>query len=74
MLVFATSSDTAVNNALDLIEADLKIAVVTATERLNAVLAGNPPDTRALHNHLSDLHRMAAQIDENTARRQRDSR
>lgn len=63
------STDPAVNDALDLIESDLKDALNTAIGRLNAVLDGSPSDTRVLHSHLSDLHGLAAQIDRNTERR-----
>lgn len=66
---YGTTTDAAVNNALDLIESDLKEAVVTAIGRLNAVLDGQPTDTRVVHSHLADLHGLAAQIDQNTSRR-----
>lgn len=68
-IAFGTTTDPTVNNALDIIEGDLKTAVVTAIERLNSVLDGDPTDTRVVHGHLSDLHRLAAQIDQNTTKR-----
>lgn len=66
---FGVAETTAVNNALDLIEAELKPALMIAAERLNAVLATYPDDTAVVHSHLSDVHALAARIDKNIATR-----
>jgi hypothetical protein len=58
-----------VNAQLDLIETELKTAIVTAIDRLNEVLASNPNDTTILHDRLSDLHQLARNLDRNKEKR-----
>jgi hypothetical protein len=65
----STSTSQTVNDALELIETDLQEAVVTAIERIDAVLASKPEDTRALRLRASFFHQIAAQIDKNRERR-----
>jgi hypothetical protein len=71
MLQDVDTTDRAVAQALNLIEDDLKPHLSAALNEINVVLAGNPAETKVLHDHAATLHRLLQHIDENRTRRAR---
>jgi predicted lipid carrier protein YhbT len=65
-----TAETAAVNNALDIVETELKPALTLAAARLADVAQAHPNDTAVTYGHLADIYNLLTQIDRNVARRQ----